>query len=750
MNHIKRTEDQERQLIYDWLTPVDYGTQQSDFRSRRQEGTGQWLLNSDEFQKWVNQPKQTLFCPGIPGAGKTIMTSVVVDHLDAMFKNDSDIGIAYIYCSYQPQREQKPEDLLLNLLKQLAREQLAVPTEVRDLYEPHKSKGTRPALDDIVRALHSTVQLYSKVFVVIDALDEYHVSNSRGQKTLLSEVFRLQNQLHVNLFATSRYILQIMSEFNECLRKDIRAQDDDISSYVDMQIPQLLRSRISKHEDYPKLQHMIRSEVVKAADGMYVHFLLLYPQPINANVRFLIPRLHMDSLMSEPTRGDIKRALRNLPQGAKGLDETYEQAMRRIEGQEKGYRELAKQVLSWVTYSRRALSTAEVQHALAVRADMTDMDEDFLPEIEILGSICAGLITVDEKSDVIRLVHYTTQEYFERASSFPNAHTDLAVACVTYLSFDTFETGFCPTGKEFDARLHLNPLYDYAARNWGYHVRRASTDVQYSTPRFLESEAKIASSSQAMMANALFYDYSQDVPRKLTGLHLVAYFGLLQITAVLLKKGYQSNLQDSYGRTPLSWAAAEGHEAVVQALLARDDVDPDSKDGYGQTPLSWAAEGGHEAVVRALLARDDVDPNSKGSDDQTPLSWAAEGGHEAVVQALLARDDVDPNSKDSNGRTPLSRAAGNGHEAVVQALLAQDDVDPDSKDSNGRTPLSWAAARRHGAVVQALLAQDDVDPDYKDWFGRTPLSWATARGHEAVVQMLLARDDVDPDSKKAV
>jgi hypothetical protein len=73
----------------------------------------------------------------------------------------------------------------------------------------------------------------------------------------------------------------------------------------------------------------------------------------------------------------------------------------------------------------------EVQHALAVRADTVDMDKDFLPEIEILGSVCAGLIMVNEKSDIMWLVHFTIQEYFERTCLFPNAETDLAMTCVT-------------------------------------------------------------------------------------------------------------------------------------------------------------------------------------------------------------------------------------------------------------------------------------------------------------------------------
>ena len=81
---------------------------------------------------------------------------------------------------------------------------------------------------------------------------------------------------------------------------------------------------------------------------------------INVHLRFLLARLHMDSLMSQPTLGDIKQALRNLPQGSKGLDETYKQAVERITYQPEGYRKLADQILSWVTHAKRALDRKSV------------------------------------------------------------------------------------------------------------------------------------------------------------------------------------------------------------------------------------------------------------------------------------------------------------------------------------------------------------------------------------------------------
>ena len=476
-------------------------------------------------------------------------------------------------------------------------------------------------------------------------------------------------------------------------------------------------------------------------------------KPVNVNLRFLLAKLHMDSLLSKPTPGDIEDALKHLPRGIRGLDTMYEQAMERINHQIEGSRTLANKVLSWITHTKRPLTSAELQHALAVRDGAVELNEKFVPEIEDLVSDCAGLVTVGKKSNIIRLVHYTTQEYFERTWTtwFPNAQMDITTTCVIYLSFDTFRTGFCPTDEDFKARLQSNPLYDYAARNWGYHARTVSEEQLILS--FLESEAKVSACSQAMMASKPYSSglgYSQRVPRQMSGLHLAAYFGLENVMTALLKDGVDPDSKDTrWGQAPLSWAAEEGREAVVKLLLADDRVDPDSKDMKGQTPLSRAATNGHEAVVKLLLADDRVNPDSKDTKwERTPLLCAAKKGHEAVVKLLLANDRVDPDSKDTDRQTPLSCAAAKGHEAVVKLLLANDRVNPDSKDTKWRrTPLSWAAGNGHEAVVKLLLADERVDPGSKDMSGRTALWWAVEKGNEAVVKLLLADQRVDPDSK---
>ena len=83
--------------------------------------------------------------------------------------------------------------------------------------------------------------------------------------------------------------------------------------------------------------------------------------------------------------------------------------MERIEGQFVDQEKLAKQVLFWITYARRPLTTTELQHALGVEVGESQLDKDNIPQVEYMVSLCAGLVTVDKKSGIIRLVYYITQ-----------------------------------------------------------------------------------------------------------------------------------------------------------------------------------------------------------------------------------------------------------------------------------------------------------------------------------------------------
>jgi hypothetical protein len=261
-------EDRERQTILDWITPIDYAPQQHDFITRRQEGTGQWLLDSSEFKTWIENDKQTLFAPGIPGAGKTILIPIVVDELITRFSNDPTIGIAYIYCNFRRQEGQKIGDLLASLLKQLAESQPSLPVTVKELYDRSGTKRTRPSLDEILGSLQIVTTAYSRVFIMIDALDECPVSNGCRQR-FLSSLFNLSTKCGANLFATSRPISSIEKAFEGNPMLEIRASEDDVRRYLDGYMFRLPGFVVRS----PELQEEIKTGVVKAVDGMYMVYL---------------------------------------------------------------------------------------------------------------------------------------------------------------------------------------------------------------------------------------------------------------------------------------------------------------------------------------------------------------------------------------------------------------------------------------------------------------------------------------------
>jgi ankyrin repeat protein len=483
-----------------------------------------------------------------------------------------------------------------------------------------------------------------------------------------------------------------------------------------------------------------------------------------------LAQIYLGLLDDKLTLNDIRSVLEVFRKQGRGSGEdqkvrilahAYEQAIERINGQKPGLKELAMKVLSWITCAKRQLTSSELQHALATKAGKSEFDQGNLYDVSDMVSVCAGLVTVDENSNIIRLVHYTTQEYFQRTQKcwFPEAETDITETCVTYLSFNTFESGFCATDEEFEKRLQQNPLYDYAARNWGHHVPAAGIKKEYLILEFLESEAKVSGSGQALMASGSYEGYSQRLPKQLRGIHIAAIFGLERIIITLLNVGNDPDPRDTYFHTPLSYAAEYGREAPAKLLLATGKVDADYKDNCSRTPLSYAAENGHEDVVQLLLDTDKVDADCKDNCSRTPLSYAAENGHKAAVQLLLERGKVDVGWKDIVGLAPLSYAAKNGHEAVVHLLLATGKVKADWKDDSGQTPLSHAAENGHATVVKLLLDTGKVDANsevrgqrktlaldlekrplvlytVQSEMGQTPLSYAAENGHAAVVNLL--------------
>ncbi|KAF7593083.1 hypothetical protein BBP40_012100 [Aspergillus hancockii] len=254
------TDGAEKQKFLNWLTTVTYGPQQSDLLIHRQEGMGQWLLNSDQFQLWLSREKKTIFCPGIPGAGKTFITSIVTSNFEMRFQNDN-VCMAYLPF--------KAVGIITFPFAGKHKKPLESPSR-----ETSQAIILRVIATFTIHSYRLSKSFYQRVLLVIDALDECRVSDGSCAEILL-EIFGLLEEKGTNIFATSRfvpYIMSIMSHFTSAIRLEIKPCDKDIKRFLDSQMGRM--PMVMQNSD---LQQNIQTEITKAANGMQV---LLYTTSI--------------------------------------------------------------------------------------------------------------------------------------------------------------------------------------------------------------------------------------------------------------------------------------------------------------------------------------------------------------------------------------------------------------------------------------------------------------------------------------
>jgi hypothetical protein len=241
-----------------WLSPTDFPAQQHDIISRRQEGTGQWLLDSPEFKGWLQGAYQTLFCPGIPGAGKTMMAAIAIDYLGRTAKADD--GLAYLFCNYKSQLNQSLLSLLSALLKQLVQSRPDFTAPVTRLYGDHSKRQSRPLQDELFTALLIVCSSYAGVYIVVDALDECMDIGI----PIIEKLRDLQAKTNVRLLFTSRFIPEITQNFRSDPILEVRASEEDVKRFVAGQIPRL--PNCIRRDD--KLIRMVQTKISEAVDGM--------------------------------------------------------------------------------------------------------------------------------------------------------------------------------------------------------------------------------------------------------------------------------------------------------------------------------------------------------------------------------------------------------------------------------------------------------------------------------------------------
>ncbi|KAI5804633.1 ankyrin repeat-containing domain protein [Peziza echinospora] len=681
-----------------WISPLNFWVTQQDTFSRWQEGTGQWLLDSQLFRDWEDGKRRSLLCEGMPGAGKSVMASMIINHLEQTLESNKSTALCFMYCKYNEAEKQSIENLLASLAYVLAikqRHSPAIVAAIKEIQERHAGKDTRPTIHELEKLLKDHLKLYERVFLVIDALDE-----CGDRDSLLRSIAQIAGTSgKVSVLITSRDLGGIPSQ----LREDeevlqIAATDQDMEKFVQVQITRMPQRGFTLSDNAKK---EIVDAIVEKAKGF-----------------FLLAKLHMDTVCVQVSIKNIRKTISELPQE---LTMTYENVMKRIcsdSNAEAG--KLALCVLQWVATAHRQLTILDLQHALATEPG-PKFDEESIVSEDYIIQVCGGLVIIEKSSLVetrkrrIRFTHYTTKEYFEKrhAQYFPAAHEKLAVTCLDYLSYEALEYCFSSV-DQLRGRLQTHPFVSYAAVHAHHHVRQAAASdiLEAATKGFIMKKPKnvafVIQFNQArrISVRSAMVDAKIAVFRALgsTPLIAAAFFGFTALVMELIGGGADFKVRGSAveSRTPMSCAAEFGYTDLMKELLALDGIRADDDDRASfAPPIVVAAREGHAEIVGLLLAARarpavDVDVNGHDLHGWTALRFAAASRDASMVRMLLACPEVDPNREDDNSISPLLWAAKSGHRDVVELFYERTDLD------------LWSRPNGPG-VIDVLYERGDLD-----------------------------------------
>ena len=670
-----------------------------------------------------------------------------------------------IYCEYKRQSEQTISNLIGSLARQLLQQKAQIPDAIVHIYEHHRAKGTRPTLTDLSRMLQLTAESFSQAYIMIDALDE--LQNTDGvRSSLISKIHILQVAIPVQMMLTSRYDPSLGSAFERHSYLEIRAYPEDIRRYVSGHMVRLVECVLES----PPLQEAITRTVVSSVDGMFVASNSDSERFTKNQYRFLLAQLHMDSLRDCFSVSDIEETLEKLPMGSDALTSAYDQAMQRIMDQRPNARSLALQALGWMTYSERLLSATELCHALAIKVGDAEFDDKRLINIKDVISVCAGLLIIDQETETIRLVHYTTEVYFKQHAElyFPHAQSSIAACCLTCVQYDILGRGW--VWELLPERLHPDPcdssvlrsfirdqpFLKYASVFWASHLNRHGLDTARDMfLRFAKNDYRVSCVMQLIffVTRTASIQRSPKEGQPFSIMHLLAFLGGNNLVSVLMNHGFHGHRKDCYDRTPLLWAITTGQKSIVKSLLPDGGFNVNHGDMAGLVKtLNEACHPLYERIARLLIAQNDIDIKLRGSSVQNSLSTAIIQDCSDFVALLLGRKDINMNARSFLDDTPLMVAALYALENIMYQLLRRGGIDVNATSSShgshsGSTALTIAARSGSIGIVETLLAAPAGGTDSREVGGQIPLAAAAEPGQYVRVEFAPPHGSFDFNKK---
>ncbi|KAF8454887.1 hypothetical protein BGX38DRAFT_1267506 [Terfezia claveryi] len=709
----QRTEHEEkrRQLI-EWLSPLPYNIKQSQTSSRRQKGTGDWLFEQYAYESWEKGQANALWINGIPGSGKTFLTSNIIDRLIKNLPN-GQYALAYCYCDFTENAASVPLNIIRTLLVQLLGEWNAdCDEQFPDLFSMLRlGQGPPASIQALVELTERCLGLGSgEAFIVIDALDE-----CTNRVDLLEYLCAIIPDKRIHMLVTGRHEQDIIEKFGT-LFHTISLADESSELLKDMQhhLAEELKTPKWSHLHHPKNSAM-KAELEET----------LFKDSERNMFRWL--QCQLDTLAKHKSNSTLRRALKNLPPD---LFRAYERILLGIDAE---CTELAYKTLLWLATSIRRMTMDELVEALAIFEGQRSLDHEATVNDALhLVRICGSLVEYDEDLDIVNLTHATVKDflYWDGLRSNPRlscyaleygtANSTLAKLTLTYLLLDDFSDGPCETFDELDSRMSDYPLYQYCAEAYPTFVNAKEDEGVFEQMWTLFYDRLPQFRSYQQIRHYLWvrnwYIFQRDhwnVIQRFTPLYYTIADSMQWPARKILEKRPELLEEEIPTRgTPLAMATRDSNLTMVKLFMSLGaDVNFNAYIPNMRSPLNTAALLGDDQIFNMLLDGG-ADMSARGVNRAHSIHEAAQGS--LGILALLLQRGIDPALTCGLGSTPLHYAVTGGTRCLPQIRMlveAPYHADIFAYNNVNETPLHIALSLRCLPMLDYLMSHaDDLSP----------------------------------------
>lgn len=657
-----------------------------DLVKSRIDGTCEWFLKHEHFQKWLDQDSGLLLVSADPGCGKSVLAKYLIDH-----GLPRSATICYFF--FKSQIQNTVRQALCAILHQLF---MSKPFLLKHAMAQFRGNG-----DGLINSTSSLWAVFGKavrdaesgpIMIVIDALDECGESDFRNLIRNIQMQFNVgpsspsKSQVkNLKYILTSRPYTEITSEFQDPLAAFpyIRIPGEDALAAIGDEINLVITHQAETLSKKKKLSDQINKHLIEK--------LLEIPHRTYLWVYLLFD--YLDKKEFKKTKKGIESEVRTLP---KTINQAYEEILNRSQNNP-----IVRKALSIILVAARPLTVTEMNVALNVEAEnecLDDLDleadEDFQSHLRYLYGLFVSV-----HHERIYFIHQTAREFllatpatspverrWQHCITDRDAHLTLAEICVRYLDFLNSNKNIPVSRSELNNKdlddddlnnyLHKYTFLSYSAKYWGTHFSKAYVTRSASIIPLIWRVCDKNWRGFWIWFNVFAEEdrsSHMSLPTPTTNsLSISSVLGLEIVAKLLIERGANAD-----SPTSLLWASQRGHIGVVKLLL-ENGATTEHREVIYHTPLILAAIKGHVQVINLLLEHG-ADINYRDyTFDRTPLIWAALNGKTEAV-SLLLEHGAEINSADRDGQTALSFAVVFA-KTEIENLLLKHGADIDDSD----------------------------------------------------------------------